>query len=81
MERILRLPSVLSLTGLSRSMLYRLIKLGLFVTPVSIASRSVGWPQDEIDAINAARIAQRTEKEIAALVAALKAARKLRDKK
>jgi prophage regulatory protein len=36
----------------------------------------VGWPSDEIDAINAARIAGKTDEEIIALVAKLEVARK-----
>jgi prophage regulatory protein len=37
----------------------------------------VGWPSDEIDAINSARIAGKTDEEIRALVVKLEADRKV----
>lgn len=73
---ILRLPTVLRKRGRSRSAHYLDIQQGLFPRPVSIGARAVGWPEDEVDAINAARIAGKTDAEIRALVAALEAARK-----
>lgn len=73
---ILRLPDVLKKRGRSRSAHYLDIQEKLFTRPVSIGSRSVGWPEHEVDAINAARIAGRTDREIRALVIELEAARK-----
>ncbi len=73
---ILRLPTVLRKRGRSRSAHYLDIQQGLFPCPVSIGARAVGWPEDEVDAINAARIAGKTDAEIRALVASLEAARK-----
>lgn len=75
---ILRLPEVLRERGRSRSAHYLDIQQGLFTHPVSIGSRSVGWPADEVAALNAARIAGRTELEIRELVEQLEAARKTR---
>ena len=43
--RLLRLPQVLRMVGLSKSTVYRLIKEGLFPKPVAIGPRSVGWPR------------------------------------
>ncbi|TCT19482.1 helix-turn-helix transcriptional regulator [Thiobaca trueperi] len=73
---ILRLPAVLRERGRSRSAHYLDIQEGLFTHPVSIGARAVGWPSDEVAALNAARIAGKTAEQIRALVAALEAARK-----
>ena len=72
---ILRLPAILERRGKSRSAHYADIKNGLFVKPVQIGLRAVGTPEDEVDALNAARIAGRTEEEIRDLVLKLEAAR------
>ena len=73
---ILRLPAVLHERGRSRSAHYLDIQQGLFTHPVSIGARAVGWPSDEVAALNAARIAGKTDEQIRALVVALEAARK-----
>ena len=73
---ILRLPAVLKRRGRSRSSHYADIKSGLYVKPVQIGSRAVGTPEDEVDALNAARIAGKTDDEIRTLVLKLEAARK-----
>lgn len=44
------------------------IKAGLFTKPVQIGERSVGWPSEEVAAINAARIAGMSNSEIHELV-------------
>lgn len=75
---ILRLPEVLRERGRSRSAHYLDIQQGLFTRPVSIGWRAVGWPADEVAALNAARIAGRTDLEIRELVDQLEAARKTR---
>ena len=73
---ILRLPAVLSERGRSRSAHYLDIKQGLFTRPVAIGVRAVGWPADEVAALNVARIAGKTDDEVRALVVKLEAARK-----
>jgi len=73
---ILRLPAVLRERGRSRSAHYGDIQSGLFTRPVPIGLRAVGWPLSEVEAINAARIAGKTDDEIRKLVARLEAARK-----
>lgn len=73
---ILRLPAVLKERGKSRSSHYNDIQQGLFTRPVPIGARAVGWPAHEVSALNAARIAGKTDEEIRALVAKLEAARK-----
>jgi prophage regulatory protein len=73
---ILRIPAVKSESGLSRSTIYLLVSQGLWTKPVSLGARAIGWPSDEVDAINAARIAGNTDDEIRILVKKLEAARK-----
>jgi prophage regulatory protein len=74
---ILRLPAVKSESGLSRSTIYLRVSQGLWTKPVSLGARAVGWPSDEVDAINAARIAGNTDDDIRNLVTKLEAARRL----
>ncbi len=71
-----RLPQVKAATGYPRATLYAKIKAGLFVRPVAIGARAVGWPAHEVAAMNAARICGKTDDEIRALVARLEADRK-----
>lgn len=73
---ILRCPAVIQKCGRSRSALYLDIQQGLFPPPISLGLRAVGWPDDEVDRLNDARIAGKTKDEIRALVARLIAARK-----
>ena len=73
---ILRIPAVKSESGLSRSTIYLRISQRLWTKPVSLGPRAVGWPSDEVAALNAARIAGKTDDEIRVLVAKLEAARK-----
>ena len=76
---ILRLPTVIRRRGRSRSAHYLDIQEGLFPHPVSIGARAVGWPEYEVDAINAARIAGKSDDEIRGLVKELIVARKIAD--
>lgn len=73
---ILRLPAVKSESGLSRSTIYLRVSQGLWTKPVALGRRAVGWPSDEVEAINAARIAGNTDDEIRILVKKLEVARK-----
>jgi prophage regulatory protein len=73
---ILRMPAVKLETGhKSHASIYDAIKVGLFTKPVPIGQRSVGWPDYEVVAINAARIAGKSETEIRELVSRLHAKR------
>ncbi len=47
-HRLLRLPEVLRMTGLSRSTLYRLIGEGRFPAPVRIGPRAVAWRERDV---------------------------------
>ncbi len=46
--KILRLPSIIELTGLSRSTIYLRISKGEFPAPVSLGGRAVGWVEDDV---------------------------------
>lgn len=74
---ILRMPAVKSESGLSRSTIYLRISQGLWTKPVSLGARAVGWPSDEVEAINEARISGNTDDQIRILVAKLEAARRV----
>ena len=76
MQAILRLPAIKASTGLSRSTIYLRIADGVFTRPVSLGGRAVGWPAREVEMLNAARIAGRTDEQMRDLVAALEASRK-----
>ena len=56
---LLRIGEVLRLCGLSRTTLYREIKLHNFPAPVRLSARSVGWLQEDVAQWLDARIAQR----------------------
>jgi prophage regulatory protein len=75
LQSILRLPSVKAASGYSRSTVYLRIAQGLWTKQVSLGARAVGWPADEVDALNAARIAGKSDADIRALVLRLEAAR------
>jgi prophage regulatory protein len=75
-KTILRIKSVKAESGYPRSTLYLRIAQGLWTKPVSLGERAVGWPSEEVAAINAARISGKTDEEIRLLVVKLEAARK-----
>lgn len=53
--RYQRRAEVLLLTGVSNSTLHNRINNGLFVPPVSLGARSVGWLEHEVTEVLAAR--------------------------
>lgn len=55
---LLRLPQVEQRTGYQRSTIYRLMAEGKFPKQVSLGTRAVGWPDDEISQWIAERIRQ-----------------------
>lgn len=73
--RLLRLPEVRHLTGDGPTTIYDKAKKGLFPPPVKSTPRTSVWPENEVAAINAARIAGRSDDEIRTLVRELVAAR------
>jgi prophage regulatory protein len=54
---VLRLPSVVQQTGLSRSAIYQRIKDGNFPKSISLGSRAVGWLSSDIQAWIKSRLA------------------------
>lgn len=57
--QLLRIHEVTKLTGLSRSSIYKQIKLRNFPTGVKITDRSTAWPSNEVEAWIADRIEER----------------------
>ena len=49
-QKILRLPSVLEVTGLSRTTVWRMVKRDNFPAPIKLGQRAVGWRASEIEA-------------------------------
>ncbi len=47
---ILRLPSVLQITGLSRSTIYAMMAEGIFPKPIKLGKRAVGWKDTDVAA-------------------------------
>jgi predicted DNA-binding transcriptional regulator AlpA len=54
--RLIRMPEVLAICGMSRATLYREIKAKEFPAQVRLSARSVGWLEDEVMAWVAARL-------------------------
>jgi len=54
-QEILRYPAVAQATGLSRTTLWRLERLGLFPSRRQLSSNTVGWPRAEVLAWAASR--------------------------
>ena len=69
---LLRIPQVLSMTGLTRAALYKRAAAGYFVRPVkACGTKRTGWPSDEVQTIIRAHIRGASEPEIADLVRTL----------
>lgn len=64
--RILRKTEVLERMGLSKATLHRHINTGLFVPPVPLGARAVGFPEHEVEEILRARIQSKSLKEVVA---------------
>lgn len=75
MEKILRLPAVVELTGKTRSPLYADIQAGLFVRPIKLGLRAAGWPESEVECVILARIAGASDEHLRDLVKRLHAKR------
>ena len=69
---ILRFKDVTSKFGYpSRTSVYNAMRDGVLTTPISLGARAVGWPDYEINAVCAARIAGKTDADIRSLVTRL----------
>jgi len=47
-ERIIKLKDVITMTGLSRSSIYALIKKGVFPAQIKLTARASGWHWREV---------------------------------
>jgi len=74
-RRLIKLPRVCDLCALRVTSVYQQEKAGLLPPRIKLTQRSSAWVEDEIAAINAARIAGATNEQIRRLVADLVAAR------
>jgi len=74
-SEIQRLPEVLATFGVSRSHIYKQVKDGLFIKPIKLGKRAVGWPSNEINTLLSARIAGQSNDQIKSLVSTLEYAR------
>lgn len=59
MTRFLRLPAVIDLTGLNRATIYEMVDRGDFPKPAKIGARAIAWPENEVEAWAAERLAER----------------------
>src|SRR4051812_18614598 len=59
MQRLIRLPEVMQLTGLCRSEIYRLAAIKQFPKPCPLGERSSAWVLNEVDDFVKRRIAAR----------------------
>lgn len=49
MQKILRLPQVIEMIGMSKSSIYLAISNGNFPKPIKLSERSVGWTANDIE--------------------------------
>lgn len=47
-KKVLRIQEVIDSIGLSRSSIYRMIKLGKFPQPISLSTRRVGFISEDV---------------------------------
>ena len=71
MAKLIKLPDVEAISALRCTNIYGAIKVGLFPPPVKVTARASAWVEDEVLAINAARIAGQSDHQIRKLVADL----------
>jgi prophage regulatory protein len=79
LHTLLRLPAVKAQSGYSRSTIYLRMSQGLWTKPVSLGARAVAWPAGDVAALNAARIAGKSDAQIRALVLKLEGLRPAAD--
>lgn len=74
-DGIARLPEVERLTGLYRSTVYARMADGLFPSSIPLGGARIGWLVREIQAVNQARIAGKTDDQIRELIVRLETER------
>jgi prophage regulatory protein len=53
---LLRLPTVMRITGLARSTIYKLVSQNQFPVPIRLSKRAVAWLQSEIEGWVSSRV-------------------------
>ena len=69
--KLIKLPKVLDLRAKSKTSHYDDIKNGLMTPPIKVGTQAVAWPEREVIAINAARVAGKSDEEIRLIVSRL----------
>jgi prophage regulatory protein len=64
MIKIIRLKTVLNMTGLSRSTIYDYMARGIFPKQISLGENSRGWIEKEVNEWIDIRIAERDSEEV-----------------
>ena len=72
---ILRVNRVMDFMGVRRTSIHEAVKDGTLTRPIRVTAGAVGWPESEVQAVIAARIAGKSKAEIQALVNTLHAQR------
>ena len=75
-RRLLRMPDVRERYPRCEASIYNDIKRGVFTPAIRLGPKCSAWPQQEVDAIIAARMAGKSDDEIRMLVEELLAQRK-----
>ena len=75
-NNLLRKPEVLRRSGESYSTFHVHLARGLWTRPIALGARAVAWPEREIEALLAARIAGATSDQLRQLVERLHAERR-----
>ncbi len=57
--RILRMKTVIEISGLARSTVYKYVAEGIFPKPISLGGRSVGWLESEVHSWIQSRLVER----------------------
>lgn len=47
-RRFLRLPDVMKMVGIKRTVIYERIKAGTFPAPIQIGARAVAWDEEDL---------------------------------
>lgn len=48
-DRILRVPDVKRITGLSRTTIYRMVKEQEFPASIKLSKKAIGWPESVVN--------------------------------
>ncbi|MDR2875424.1 MAG: AlpA family phage regulatory protein [Methylobacillus sp.] len=71
MNRLLKLPEVLIVTGLKKSAVYSKLKDGTFPQSIQLGTRCVAWPSQDVAAWVDAAVAGFSDSELRTLVSRL----------